>query len=80
MIYNEELTSRLKGLLGNDVEEWDKSVIRTELENEVQVLHNLATTSKSKTMRDSAFEVFHFVKGIDNEFTELYTNELDQEV
>jgi hypothetical protein len=78
MIYTEELTSRLKGLLGNDVEEWDKSVIRAELENEVETLHNLAMMAKTKEVRDSAFEVFHVVKDIDNEFTELYIQELNQ--
>ena len=80
MIYNEELTSRLKGLLGNDVEEWDKSVIRTELENEVETLHNLAMTAKTRGIRDSTFEVLNVVKEIDSEFTELYIQELDQEV
>ena len=80
MIYNKELTSKLRELLGNDVEEWDRSVVRTELEKEVEILHNLAMTAKTKEIRDSTFEVFKVVKDIDDEFTELYTNELDQEV
>ena len=77
MIYNEELTSKLKEVLGNDVEDWDKSIIRSELENEVATLHNLAMTAKSKEDRSLAFEFFLEVKDIDNDFTELYINELD---
>ncbi len=78
MIYNKELTSKLRELLGNDVEEWDRLVVRTELEKEVEILHNLAMTAKTKEIRDSTFEVFKVVKDIDDEFTELYINELDQ--
>ena len=76
-IYNKELTSKLESLFTDTVFSWTKNKIRNELENLVSKAHSLAVMDNNKIVREIAFEMFSNIKEIDDEFTELYTQELD---
>ena len=80
IIYNKGLTGKLEALFGETVLSWTNAKIRNELETSVAEVHEVVMGSGTKKIRDEAFEIFQSIKDIDDEFTDLYINELDFKV
>lgn len=77
MIYNNELTEKLKEFYGNDVLTWPKSNIRWLLEEGVKSAERLILDPSYKAILNSTYSIYQEFKEVDNEFTEHYTNELN---
>lgn len=76
MIYNRDISIGLCELFGIESLKWSKSVIRSSLEDKV---HNLSEQLLNAEDESEASEIrmkYNNVKELDNEFTELYTQEL----
>lgn len=75
IIYNKRITEKLTEALGPEVLEMTKSQIRGKLEDGVNEANNLIINANSQSLRDQALRIYYEIKEVDNEFTELYTNE-----
>jgi len=78
MIYNEILTYKLINIFGNIVLEWGKNKIRNSLEEQVERIKSLILYGENKDIRDKARELFKQIKSVDDEFTELYINDIKE--
>ena len=80
MIYNKKMTDKLIEALGPEVLEMSKNEIRMNLEDAVIFANNLLVDAKTESIRSQALNLYTQIKEVDNEYTELYIQELDAKV
>lgn len=80
MIFNDKkLTTELIELFGVEVLVWSYSRIRNELEDATIEALNKLDETKHKALRPHMFAIYAEIKGVDSDFTELYTKYLDMQ-
>jgi hypothetical protein len=77
MIYNKELTDELVECFGEEVFNWSKSTIRYNLEMAVEAAKRLILNCHPSA-RDAIHKIYNEIKEVDDQFTELYINEIDE--
>ena len=78
MRYNKELLEKLLEIFGEEVIGWSKDKIRIALSDAVDKMHYISITLKKAPERRTAFKTFIELSEVEDEFLELYINELDK--
>lgn len=77
MIYNAKLTDELVECFGEGVIQWNKSVIRTNLEDGVIRAGALVLSTEDTSIRHLSHTIYKKIKETDDEFTKLYMDEIE---
>lgn len=78
MIYNKDLTNSLIEVFGDEVKEWSKDKVRSQLDDVVEEVNKLLLASENKLIREGLHATYLQVKDVDNTFMELFMKELDK--